>query len=1202
MALDRNEAPHILLPHCPFSTASSFPVNLDQEPNASDPFALSNLLAAGTLTVTVDVPCTGRATSRSDAWHFLPARDLANRTEDALFRALAFLTDHLFLRATCRLGTSGRILFIRVYLIPYDLENVRGQLHFRHETVVREARHHLHGILPLIVQSTALWDADETSFTAQPKFFLSMDIDNRSMAEIYSDLRSPILESASGNLLSLSHHIAYGKPIWGLRSNLYGYQRQSVATMIQKEMNTGPVPDPLYITLTCMSGTKCYLQPSTMSLLRERPMVTSARGGILCEELGSGKTVMVLGLVLATIGQLPDPEESLVDSRPVCTPLAFRYFPSHECATARVRAGWTSKVSTADRRVPSLVELLLHHVRVSKEVVDLREYKDELESSHLWPLLNSNTPFYHHRNVELITQQKSRSRRAPKLGPRVIYLTSATLVVVPLALLGQWDREILKHCRSCVRCLIVRSSTNLPDARALASDYDLIIMSDTRFRKESTRNKVKNLHQLEPCSCPCFAGSRVPDCHCPGDVDVSSLLQIRWKRLVIDEGHISGNVAATINHFVSQLSIERKWVVTGTPTSNILGLSLGRASDEREEDFLDEVDSQNGIDVSLPVSPVANPSSSPAIDGEGNNIRIWGRYDNHNLRKLGTMIGAFLAVPSFHADSKIFAHHVSTPLCKPRGPRPGAIEVLSQVMQMVMVRHRIEDVEKDIVLPPMKHHIVYMDLDEYALKSYNALQAGIAINAIDSERTDQDYLFHPSRAKELQIAIDNLSQGLFWSASDILYNVDQICREANKFRAHAIARQAPPEDLDLLEQALGHAAVAAGDGLWRAMQRYEDVPFRVSGLDSDVFEAWTRAGLDSSGRTVDLMHPNRLTSLRSTVRKRPLITREKLVKEGNDLTLEERRHMPSQSSKSHEVTHVDQVKKMVREVKGEIEVLKRRAELMDVSEAHQEHGGGGGGGTNDTATAERYPCPDAELLVSSPLSGVRVGPSLSTKLNYILSEVLRYSTQEKFLIFSSSPLTLAHVAEGLSLFEIKYLRYTSDVQHALREQCVMTFESSDTFRVFLMELKLGARGLNLISASRVIFCEPVWHPDVESQAIKRVHRIGQTKPVTVKSLVIRSTAQEAMIARRQYLKSSDKIPNMTTETGMREFIEHPRFLNSTSSDSHRMSLSLVDPPMRCTESRNTPRRGDSTPHDSDISDVEVTQSAHKKVKFASMID
>ena len=77
-------------------------------------------------------------------------------------------------------------------------------------------------------------------------------------------------------------------------------------------------------------------------------------------------------------------------------------------------------------------------------------------------------------------------------------------------------------------------------------------------------------------------------------------------------------------------------------------------------------------------------------------------------------------------------------------------------------------------------------------------------------------------------------------------------------------------------------------------------------------------------------------------------------------------------------------------------------------------------------------------------------------------QVMAYSKNEKFLIFSNSPLTLAMISDALNLIHISGLLCSSQIKPAERFQRIVTFETSETNRVLLMELKHGARGLSVV--------------------------------------------------------------------------------------------------------------------------------------------
>lgn len=80
-----------------------------------------------------------------------------------------------------------------------------------------------------------------------------------------------------------------------------------------------------------------------------------------------------------------------------------------------------------------------------------------------------------------------------------------------------------------------------------------------------------------------------------------------------------------------------------------------------------------------------------------------------------------------------------------------------------------------------------------------------------------------------------------------------------------------------------------------------------------------------------------------------------------------------------------------------------------------------------------------------------------------------------------------------------------------RLQTVNEFNENPKIPVFLVSLKAGGTGLNLVGADTVIHYDMWWNPAVENQATDRVHRMGQKKSVSSYKLVTLNTIEEKIV-------------------------------------------------------------------------------------------
>jgi SNF2 family DNA or RNA helicase len=255
------------------------------------------------------------------------------------------------------------------------------------------------------------------------------------------------------------------------------------------------------------------------------------------------------------------------------------------------------------------------------------------------------------------------------------------------------------------------------------------------------------------------------------------------------------------------------------------------------------------------------------------------------------------------------------------------------------------------------------------------------------------------------------------------------------------------------------------------------VPYHISRLNPQIFNAWTRAPDKDPGTPMmnGFMHVDRVIKLRNYVLGRPLAKVDVIVKDGQRIAEEDRKlreiHMKSQKGPKKNKGSVKRAVQIQGEHLSELadnsakkakapDTLKEMQKELTASISQLEGDDERDSRNSSTQTVSQQPsCGYSEILSSSPFANVRIGHSASSKINWIINEVKSHAATEKFLIFSDSELSLAHVAESLELIQVKFLRFTAQIEPRFREQLVLTFETSETYRVFLMELKHGARGL-----------------------------------------------------------------------------------------------------------------------------------------------
>jgi hypothetical protein len=250
----------------------------------------SSLLPYGSLTLHSFRGLPSPSPTAPDGWNWAPPLPWISSHRTTLESELEFLSSHDFIRATYRMQGNG-IARVRIYILPEDCE----WYSMRHSRTEFKGRALLKKLWDQVDVDRYSWLGEQSC--SEKSMSLDFDDDvSLNLSAIFNSLPSPhpdfqLTGQAPPIVRDLLESVLDDDGIPGFKSQLYHYQRESVWKMLQRELLPQKLSDPRLRKWIGPTGQLSWVNMEDMTFFRKPQYVNDIRGGILCEEMGTGKTV-----------------------------------------------------------------------------------------------------------------------------------------------------------------------------------------------------------------------------------------------------------------------------------------------------------------------------------------------------------------------------------------------------------------------------------------------------------------------------------------------------------------------------------------------------------------------------------------------------------------------------------------------------------------------------------------------------------------------------------------------------------------------------------------------------------------------------------------------------------------------------------------------------------------------------------------------